>query len=252
MRTMLIAALILAASPALAQDKEKLSAVDLTVRTALTFKVADSAVRKLLPAGFELNSPTAGPSKGSNLNVTLIDYLMVQDPEGKPMPPRSTIAMSVPAKRTASGESVAVVFGGFIPQAGVPGPYFAFGSAKITVDRRSHTDPDGKSVIEESWEVVPDDGGMFAVELQFTRGELTRGKAEPKIHSAVKPDFYRIYRFEQAADVVRSTATGVDRVSKLSIKAAGPRLSPLFDGSEQLISITSIPFYSRSIYVPAI
>jgi len=80
MRNLFVALLMLAASPAVAQDKEKLSATDLTVRTALTFKVADSAVQKLLPAGFELNSPTAGPSKGSNLNLTLIDYLMVQDP----------------------------------------------------------------------------------------------------------------------------------------------------------------------------
>jgi hypothetical protein len=113
MRNVFVALLMLAASPAVAQDKEKLSAIDLTVRTALTFKITDSAVQKLLPPGFELNSPTAGPSKGSNLNVTLIDYLMVQDPEGKPLPPRSTIAMGVPAKKTATGEAVTVVFGGF-------------------------------------------------------------------------------------------------------------------------------------------
>ncbi len=252
MRNLVIALLMLAASPALAQDKEKLSATDLTVRTALTFKVSDTVVQKLLPAGFEVNSPTAGPSKGSNLNMTLIDYLMVQDPEGKPLPPRTTVAMSIPAKKTASGEAVAVVFGGFIAQAAIPGPYFVFGSAKLAVDRRSHTDADGKSIINETWEVMADDGGALEVQLQFVRGVPARGKAEPKIHSAAKPEFYRIYRFEQAADVVRSTATGIDRVSKFSIKATGPKLAPLFDGSEQLISITSIPFYSRSIYVPAI
>ncbi len=49
----------------------------------------------------------------------------------------------------------------------------------------------------------------------------------------------RCAKFEQAADVVRSMPNGIDRVSKLSIKATGPRLAPLFDGSEQLISITS-------------
>jgi hypothetical protein len=74
---------------------------------------------------------------------------------------------------------------------------------------------------------------------------------EAKIHSAAKPAFYRIYKFEQAADVVRSTATGTDRVSKFSFKASGPKLAPLFDGSEQLISVTSVPFYSRTIYLPA-
>ena len=38
---------------------------------------------------------------------------------------------------------------------------------------------------------------------------------------------------------MRSMPNGIDRVSKPSIKATGPRLAPLFDGSEQLISITS-------------
>src|SRR5262249_27089945 len=65
-----------------------------------------------------------------------------------------------------------------------------------------------------------------------------------------KPEFYRIYKFEQGADVARRTATGIDRVNKLSIKATGPRFAPLFNGSEQLISITSVPSYSRSIYIP--
>src|SRR6266566_1551735 len=212
MRNMLAALLVLAASPAIAQDKEKLSSTDFTVRSILAFKVPDAALQKLLPAGFAVN---------------------------------------MPAKISASGEAVSVVLAGFVAQAAVPGPYFVFGPAKIKVDRRSDTDAEGKSIIDEVWEVNADDGSALQIGLQFTRGALARGKAEAKIHSAAKPEFYRIYRFEQAADLVKSTATGVDRVSKLSFKAAGPKLTSVFDGSEQLISITSIPFYSRSIYVPA-
>jgi hypothetical protein len=250
MRNMLAALLVLAASPAIAQDKEKLSSTDFTVRSILAFKVPDAALQKLLPAGFEVNSPTAGPAKGSNVGIALIDYQMAQDPEGKPLPARPVIAVNMPAKISASGEAVSVVLAGFVAQAAVPGPYFVFGPAKIKVDRRSDTDAEGKSIIDEVWEVNADDGSALQIGLQFTRGALARGKAEAKIHSAAKPEFYRIYRFEQAADLVKSTATGVDRVSKLSFKAAGPKLTSVFDGSEQLISITSIPFYSRSIYVP--
>ena len=250
MRNMLAALLVLAASPAIAQDKEKLSSTDFTVRTIFAFKVPDAALQKLLPAGFEVNSPTAGPAKGSNVSIALIDYQMAQDPEGKPLPARPVIAVNMPAKISTSSESVGVVLTGFVAQAAVPGPYFVFGPAKIKVDRRSDTDAEGKSIIDEVWEVNADDGGAVQIGLQFTRGALARGKAEAKIHSAAKPEFYRIYRFDQAADLVKSTATGVDRVSKLSFKAAGPKLTSVFDGSEQLISITSIPFYSRSIYVP--
>jgi hypothetical protein len=250
MRHLLVVALVLAVSPAVAQDKEKLSANDVSVRTALAFKAPDAAVQKLLPAGFELNAPTAGPNTGSNFGITLIDYLLVQDPEGKPLPPRTTFAMNIPAKKTATGEAVGVVFNGLIDQAAVPGPYGVFGAAKLTVERASHTDADGKTIIDETWLAKAGDGSVLEVQLQFARGVPARGKVEAKLHSASKSDFYRIYKFEQVADVARSTATGIDRVSKFSIKATGPRFAPLFNGSEQLISITSVPSYSRSIYVP--
>jgi hypothetical protein len=249
MRNVLAALLLFAAVPAAAQDKEKLSATDLSVRTVLAFKVPDAVAQKLLPVGFELNSPAAGPSKGYNLGITMIDYLMVQDPEGKTVPPRTTLAINMPAKKTASGEAVGLVVGGFIVPAGAPGAYSVFAPANIAVDRRSDT-ADEKSTIAETWVAKADDGSTLAVELQFTRGVPIRGKGEAKPYSAAKTDFYRIYRFDQAVDVARSAPSGIDRVSKFSFKASGPKLAPLFDGSEQLISITSIPFYARSIYLP--
>ena len=215
----------------------------------MTFRVNEGALQKLLPAGFEMNSPAAGPAKGANLAITLIDYLMAQDPEGKSLPTRSTVAMNIPSKKTATGEAVGMVIGGFILEAGVPGPYFNFGAAKISVNRQSHN-VDGKSIIEESWDIKGSDGNALEVALQFERGALARGKVETKIHSAAKPEFYRIYKFEQATDVVRSVSMGLDRVTKFNIKASGPKFLPLFGGTQQVISITSVPYYSRTIYVP--
>jgi hypothetical protein len=182
---------------------------------------------------------------------TEIDYLMVQDPEGKPLPPRSTIVLNAPAKKTATGEAASMVFGGFIVPAGVPGPYSVFGPANITIDRSVHTDPDGKSIVNESWQAKADDGSALDIQIEFVRGVPARGKVEARIHSAARPDFYRVYRFEQAADVARSTATGVDRITKFSFKATGPKLAPIFDGNEQLISITSVPNYARAVFLPA-
>ena len=46
--------------------------------------------------------------------------------------------------------------------------------------------------------------------------------------------------------------TRVDRVSSVSVKMSGQKLAPLFDGSEQLISVTSIPWYSRQVFLPAL
>jgi hypothetical protein len=250
MRIVLTALLVFAACPAIAQIKEKASTKDVSPRTVLGFKVSDAAVQKLLPAGFQVNSPTTGPAKGVNINVALIDYLMMQDMEGKPVPSYPTVVLNVPAKNS-TGEAVAVVFAGFVAKAGAPGPYFLYEAANTSVDRRSQEDAEGRSIINESWAVKGDEGDSLQVELQFTRGVPARGTLEAKIHSAAKPDFYRIYKFEQASDVVRSMATGTDRVSKFSLKASGPKLAPLFDGSEQLISVTSVPFYSRTIYLPA-
>jgi hypothetical protein len=247
MRGILVALLVLAATPAIAE--EKLSAVDLSARTAMTFKVNDGVLQKLLPAGFEMNPPAAGPTKGANLAITLIDYLMVQDPEGKSLPPRTTVAMNIPSKKTATGEAVGMVIGGFILEAGAPGPYFVFAPSMISVNRQTHN-VDGKSIVDETWDIKGNDGNALEVVLQFERGALTRAKTEAKIHSGAKPEFYRIYKFEQVTDVVRSSAMGVDRATKFTVKASGPKLAPLFDGTQQVVSITSVPYYSRSIYVP--
>ncbi len=250
MRTLVLALLLLATLPAIAEDKETLYENDLEIRTFWTFKVTDAAVQKLLPAGWELNSPAAGPSKGFNLGLLFINQTLAQDPEGKPRVPQNYAVLIAPAKKTGTDIAAPMVISGFIATEAVPGAYGVYGPAKVTGERRQQIEAEGKASVEETWEVKADDGSALEVHVQFVRGQPSRGKAEAKIYSAAKPDFYRIYRYEQAADLVRSTATGVDRVSNVSIKASGPKLAPFFDGSQQLISITSIPFYSRSIYLP--
>jgi len=64
--------------------------------------------------------------------TTLIDYVLVQDPEGKPLPLRNIVVLNIPAKKAGTSEAVTMVFGGFIAEAGVPGPYGVYGPAKIT------------------------------------------------------------------------------------------------------------------------
>jgi hypothetical protein len=250
MRKFLAVLLLFAAIPAIAQNAERLSSNDLEVRTALTFKVSGTAVQKMLPAGWEVNSPAAGPTKDFNLGITLINQTMTQDPDGKPLAPRSYIVLNAPAKKTGTDIAGTMVFGGFIAPEAVPGAYGVYGPAQVRVERRQRTEADGKTSIDETWEARADDGSAIEIQIQFVRGIPARSKVEAKIYSAAKPDFYRVYRFEQAADVARSAATGVDRVSSFSIKATGPKLTPLLDGSEQLISVTSIPHYLRSIYLP--
>ena len=239
----------IASYPASAQ--EKLVAIDASVRTIVAFKVSDTALQKFVPAGWQSSPLSAGPSEGANLNVVFIQRIVVQDPDGKAHDLIRLAALNFPAKRTGTEATVGMVFAGLASNASyVPGPYGVFELAKANVEQNSRTNPTGATSVQESWEFRADNGNAIEFQVQYVRGPAVRVKAEFTPHSAKTPDFYRIYRVDQAADVVRSTATGTDRVQKVSFKVVGQPLTQLFDGTEQLISITSIPLYTRQLFLP--
>jgi hypothetical protein len=105
--------------------------------------------------------------------------------------------------------------------------------AKVVVERKLRTDAEGKTSVEETWQLRADDGHSMNIHVNYVRGAVARAKVEAKVYSGAKPEFFRIYRVEQASDVARSTATGVDRVSSVSVKMSGQKLAPLFDGTDQ-------------------
>ncbi|WP_050425801.1 hypothetical protein [Bradyrhizobium tropiciagri] len=245
------ASIVLLAKPAFAGENDKLHSKTLDVRTVLSFKIADSAVQKMLPEGWQMEPPGAGPSKGSNLSVVLIDQILAQDADGKSIDPGRGAVLVVPAKKQGMEKAVPMVIGGlFSPASYAPGLYSNYVYAKAALDRTIHSDPAGVTNVEEAWSFTTDGEDSLQVHVEYTRGALGRANVELPVYSGAKPDFYRIYRYEQAADVVRSTVTGIDRAQRVSFKASGRQLAPLFDGSEQLISITAIPWYSRQIFLP--
>jgi hypothetical protein len=237
------------ADPASAQ--ERLVANDASTRTIAAFKVSETALQKFVPAGWELSPLGAGPSKGANLIGVFMQPIVAQGPDGKAQDLIRVAAFSFPAKRTGTEATVSMVFAGFASSASyVPGPYGAFELAKANVEQNVRTDAGGTSSVQESWEFQADNGSGIEFQVQYVRAFPVRGKAETTPHSAKMPDFYRIDRFDQAADVVRSAATDTDRVQKVAYKAVGQPLGQLLDGTEQLISITSIPLYTRQLFQP--
>src|SRR5438132_686911 len=108
MRALLTLALTLVVSTALAQERFTGSNID--ARTALTFKAADAAVAKMLPDGWEINSPTAGPTQGANLGMTLIDQIIGQDPEGKVIPSVRGAVLTIPSKKKGTDIAANMVF----------------------------------------------------------------------------------------------------------------------------------------------
>jgi len=248
MRALLLGITLLAAAPALAAEKYVGSNVD--VRTVLAFKVADAAVQKFLPDGWQPDVVTAGPAKDVNLRVTFIDRIVNQDAAGKALEPVRIAHLSIPGKMKGSQKGGTMLFRIYSSSAGgVPGPYGVSVHAPANMERKVRIDPAGIGTVEESWEFKSQDGDSIQLQIQYARGASTPDKAETKFYSAAKPEFYRIYRSEQSTDVVRSPAA--DRVQKVLFKASGPTLWPLFDGSEQLIGVTSDPWYTRQTFLPA-
>ena len=131
---------------------------------------------------------------------------------------------------------------------GAPGAYGVYQAANVKMDTQLDI-TEGQSLSEERWQATGKDGSAIEVQLAFERGTPIRNKADARVYSAAKPEFYRIYQIDQAIDVVRSVPAGIDRTKKFSIKVTGPKIAQMFEGAE-LISVASIPWYSRSIYLP--
>jgi hypothetical protein len=148
-----IALLITMATANIASAAEKLVGTYGEERTVLAFKVPDTAAQKLLPEGWQVSPPSTGPSNDANLNVVFVDVLTVQNPDGTPGETVRIAALVVPAKKKGTDAAVPMVVGGFASNpAYVPGAYGNESLASATVDRHVHTDPSGKTNVEESWE----------------------------------------------------------------------------------------------------
>lgn len=248
MRAFALVVLWALAASAFADERLFGSSVD--VRTTVAFKVSDAAVQKLVPDGWEISSPLEGPSKGFNIAVVLVDSLLSLDAEGKSTTPFRGGVVVIPVKKKGTSAAVAMVVFGIAAREGVPGAYGVYVPGKATIERKTKLGADGKSTAAETWEFKAEDGNAIKAQIQYDRGATTKSKVEAKIYSGAKPEFFRIYRVDQVTDIARSTATGVNHVTKVSFKASGPKLARLFDGSEQLINVTSIPSYSRTIFLP--
>lgn len=229
---------------------ERLSGTNVDVRTYMAFKVSEAAVQKLVPPGWESSPPPTGPSKGFNVLVVLIDSLSASNAEGKPAVPVRGGVLVIPAKKKGTDASVPMVIFGIVVPEVAPGAYGVYVPGKVAIERKIKSSADGKLTADETWEIEAADGNALVAQLQYERGATTKSKAEIKVYAGAKPEFFRIYRSEQVTDLARSTATGVDRIAKVSFKGSGPKLAALFDGSEQLISVMSLPSYSRSVFLP--
>jgi hypothetical protein len=152
-------------------------------------------------------------------------------------------------KKGSDAAAFMVVYGIVVPEI-APGSYGVYVPGKAAIERKLNFGSGDQSTADEKWSFKAEDGSAIEAMVRYARGATARSKTEAKAYSGAKPEFFRIYRVDQVAEVVRSKPASVDRIASVSFKATGPILAPLFDGSEQLISVTSIPSYSRTVFLP--
>ncbi len=234
---------------------QRLAQRNVSARTHLAFEVSDAAVQPLLPDGWRISPVQAGPSRGANLILVLLDRMIIQDAEGKPIPGESSnhvAVLVVPARHAGTGAAGPMIVDGFSAKPeGVPGAYGNFVLADGRLERTLRAGPGGARENEERWSYATGDGERLEVRLRYAPATPVRSSDETRNYSSAMPTgFYRLYRSDQGVDLLHSATTGVDRVSEFGFTAAGPRLDAVFDGSERLISVVSIPWQVRQVLVP--
>ncbi|NNU67788.1 MULTISPECIES: hypothetical protein [Rhizobium] len=232
--------------PTAAEAAETFSGSNTDIRTILAYKASDAALRKFVPEGWELSTFKEGPSAGANLQVEFVDQLFAVGADGKVGAPYRYVLFGFPIHHKGSDQDVLMLFDGL--SRGGAGPY---GIAEQATDNvyRSVQYSSAPTMVKEAW-TFEGGGEMVSLETEFERGPLNAEKAESHVYSQLKPSFSRIYRYNEAADVVQAAGSKSDRLHSYTFKATGGKLATVFDGSESLISVTSLPAYSRDIFVP--
>lgn len=221
-------------------------------RMQLDFVVADTALRKFLPSGWETNIATQGPAKDCNLRVIFIDRVDITGADGAPMGTNRLVYLAVPVKQNGSTAVGQMIIAGLTTDPkDAPGPFGNYEFATSHRMERSVAASTGKdTLMEEHWEFATASGERLEAHLKYERSPARKGSSEVKFFSPTNPSSYQIFKTEQGIDIMRNATINVrDRVKEFSYTVAG-RLGSLFDGTERVVSIDSFHWYNRGIYLP--
>ncbi len=226
--------------------------LDLTIatQTVLRFAVSPGALQARLPFPWQVASAPSGPSKGANLSLLFNDALLNQDAEGHPTEDATNryIGCAIPARHPETAEEAGFNFRILTANPkGVPGKYK---TARLgTVLREFYAKGNGlDATVMERFRFRDPAGGSIELQLQYRRGIPERVMTQGNVRSTVDPSILRIYKVHQLMDVVRSGPQGIDRVLSYQLRVTVSEFADLFDGTEQLISVTIVPWYVRQVF----
>jgi hypothetical protein len=222
-------------------------------RIVLALRVPQAAAQAWLPAPWQVAPFESGPSRGANVLVVFHTPWLIQDAAGKPAAAAidRRVAIEVPARNPQTGATTEFVVRVYHanPNA-APGFYRV--SVPVTVREEQTVKGSGLEppTGSELWDVRDARGGLLEFRLEYQGGVPTRVRTEASPHSAVDPNLYQIYRIDHGLDVVRSVPDGVNRIRQYSLRVTMAELRGLFDGTEQLVSASLLPWYIREVFRP--
>ena len=222
-------------------------------RLQLDFRVPDGALAKFLPADWTTNIATQGPAKDANIRLICIDRVAVTDKSKRPIGKGGSrlVYLAVPVNGPA-GATGQMIIGGLTSNADdAPGPFNNYISASVASVQRSVAADGAKVIRDETWKFAAPSGEFFELHVKLEAAPTPKSApSETKFFDPKTPSTYQTFRVEQVLDIARNATTGVNRVSEYAFKGGGGAFKGLFDGSETLLSVDSIPWYSRTISTP--
>lgn len=223
-------------------------------RIMLLFRIRHEALQAWLPAPWEEAPFPAGSSKSANLAVGFCDVLRIQDAAGSQAssPSNRYIPFNGPARNPVTGELVNMWYRAFAVH---PEALLGWGQAQHTpalpgsFSSTQIIDASGlETNVTERFEIRPAGGGLIELEIQYARGIPTPYAWQRNIRCPTDPSFGLHYRNVELRDEVKSVTEGIDRVRRYSFRVTVPQLEDLFDGTEELVAITSVPWSERHVF----
>lgn len=220
-------------------------------RVVLALEVNADAAQSRLPEGWRLLSLPKGPLAGANLLMVFIDRRLLLDPEGAPRDPHQGYGLALVSYATHPDHPGARLFVTRVFETPPVADSYGNGTeARFGHELTRGADPEGGRYHRESWTVAPGSGGEIALSLDYRPGRPVRARTEAEPYSAARPDFHRIYRYEQLADLAQSTAMGKALDGTLSLRSTVPELADLLDGQEKIVALMVVPVYLREVFLP--
>ena len=201
-------------------DAETFVGSNIDSRVTVGFEVNAEAAQAWLPEGWTQASLPKGPLAGANLLVIFIDRHVNLDPEGNAAesPTYSGVALVNPGSK---GDEFRLFVTRVYLTAPEVNPYS--NTVEATVARKAMRLAGSDGIRgSEDWTITYADGGKLDFRMSYQGAVPGWSERETLPYSNVDPDFYRIYRYQQIAELVLSKPADVNRTDSLAFSSSMP------------------------------